>query len=340
MLTSGFTYDLPHERIAQSPAEPRDSSRLFDARTMTDHVFAELPGLLRPGDLVVVNSTKVRHARLLGRKATTGGAVEVLLLGVLADGSWDAMIRPARRIRAGVELDFGPLKGTVLADPDAGRIRLHLDGEGDIEDLIEAEGRVPLPPYITTDLTDPDRYQTVYARDPGSAAAPTAGLHFTGRTLEALAERDIAVAEVDLEVGIATFRPIATERIDDHAMHVERYRIPPETAAAVDECRARAGRVVAIGTTTVRTLETAATDQGAVIAGSGATSLYLVPGHRIRCVDLLVTNFHLPRSSLLVLLESFMGPTWREVYREAIERHYRFLSFGDAMLCERAEVHR
>ncbi len=263
--------------------------------------------------------------------------MEALLLGVLADGSWEAMVRPARRIRVGTELDFDRMRATVLTDPEDRRVLLQLEGDGDIESLIADHGQVPLPPYITTTLDDPERYQTVYARDPGSAAAPTAGLHFTDRVLAGLAERGIALAEVDLEVGLGTFRPISTDRVEDHDMHVERYRVPEETAEAIAACRRRSGRVVAIGTTTVRTLETAASDDGRVSAGAGETKLYLLPGSRIRCVDLLVTNFHLPRSSLLVLLEAFMGPGWRDIYGEALTRGYRFLSFGDAMLCARTD---
>lgn len=331
-----FRYNLPDEAIAQEPVEPRHDARLLDTRSLTDHRFIDLPRLLQPGDLVVVNRTRVRHARLRGVKSESGGAVEALLLRHLPDGHWEALVKPARRLRPGVDLVFGDLRATIVDGPRQGLAVLGLLAPGDLEKAIEQAGTVPLPPYITTELHDPGRYQTIFADRPGSAAASTAALHFTDEVVAGLSQRGIELATVELHVGLDTFRPIATESIDDHRMHSEWYDLPEETARAVEQARARDGRVVAIGTTTVRTLETRATDDGLVEPGTGTTELYLRPGSPIRVVDLLVTNFHLPGSSLLVLLEAFMGPGWREVYQAALQRGYRFLSFGDAMLCARS----
>lgn len=336
MDLSDFLYDLPDAAIAQTPVEPRHSSRLLRVGDMSDHTFVELPALLDPGDLVVVNRTRVRHARLLGEKDPTGGRVEALLLGRLADGSWEALVKPARRLRAGTRLRFGPIDGEVLTDPVDGRVRLALVSPIEIEAAIAGHGQIPLPPYIEATLDEPSRYQTIFADRVGSAAAPTAGLHFTETVVAGLAERGVEIASVDLQVGLGTFRPIASERIEDHVMHSERFEVSQAAADAVDRARRRGGNVVAIGTTVVRTLETCATDGGRIAPGAGSTDLYLTPGATFRVVDRLVTNFHLPGSSLLVLLAAFMGEGWREAYEVALERGYRFLSFGDAMLCDRA----
>lgn len=335
MRTSNFDYHLPADRIAQTPVEPRHDSRLLDARTMTEHRFHQLPTLLTPGDLVVVNRTRVRHGRLAGHKLDTGGEVEVLVLAALTDGTWEALIRPARRIRPGTALMLAGMETEVVSGPVDGVVRLRFPEGVDVEARFQEEGEVPLPPYITVGLSDPGRYQTIYAERVGSAAAPTAGLHITRQVLEELAARQIEVAGVDLQVGIATFRPISTESIEDHRIHSERFEVPEGTAEAVARCRERGGRVVAVGTTTVRALESAANLDGTIKPGAADTDLYLVPGSPIRCVDLLVTNFHLPASTLLVLLEAFMGPGWREVYAAALDRGFRFLSFGDAMICRR-----
>lgn len=331
MELSRFQYDLPPEVIAQQPVEPRDSSRLLDTRDMADRRFRDLPDLLEPGDLVVVNTTRVRRARLKGRKAGTGGAVELLVVGKRADRGWSALVSPARRVRPGVVFELGDLRATVIDGPLEGMVGVEFSDE----DALETLGTVPLPPYITEELDDPERYQTVYADRLGSAAAPTAGLHFTPAVLAALSARHIEVASVDLEVGLGTFRPITSERIDDHVMHRERCSVPAETADAVRRLRERRGRVVAIGTTTVRTLETFARDDGTMEAGETETDLFLRPGSTFRVVDVLVTNFHVPGSSLLVMLAAFMGGSWRHAYETALARGYRFLSFGDAMLAER-----
>lgn len=331
MDVGSFRYDLPEEAIAQRPAEPRDAARLLDARDLTDHRFSDLPSLLESGDLVVVNDSRVRRARLVGRRVGTGGSVELLLLNRLQDGRWEALISPARRMRPGVEIRFGATLATIIDGPADGRVLVGFDDERELD----AIGSVPLPPYITTDLDDPERYQTIYSRRVGSAAAPTAGLHFTPAVLEALEWKGIGVVSVELQVGLGTFRPIKTDRVEDHEMHREWCSIPAPTAAAIAETRTRGGRVVAIGTTTVRTLETFAQEDGTVRPGEEETNLYLMPGSRIRVVDLLVTNFHVPGSSLLVMLAAFLGDEWREAYATALARNYRFLSFGDAMLCAR-----
>lgn len=341
LKTVDFDYPLPSEAIAQTPAEPRDSARLLRVEDLSDHRFFDLPDLLDAGDLVVVNDTRVRAARLLGRRrpagagsdAEAGGKVEALLLERREDGTWEALVKPARKVANGQELIFPGLTATVLTDPVEGRVVLRLVAPGDIEDAIASHGEVPLPPYITGRLADPDRYQTVYAATPGSAAAPTAGLHFTRPVLDRLESRGISVASVELRVGVGTFRPITSEEVEDHRMHAEWVSVPDETAAAVAEARDRGRAVVAIGTTVVRALESRSMG-GRLEAGSGRTDLFIRPGHRFRSVDRLVTNFHAPRSSLLVMLAAFMGSGWRLAYETALRRGYRFLSFGDAMLVD------
>jgi S-adenosylmethionine:tRNA ribosyltransferase-isomerase len=338
MRTSEFVYYLPPEAIAQTPVEPRHAARLLDTRDMSDHRFLDLPALLRPGDLVVVNRTRVRHARLRGRKVGTGGDVEALLLRRRGE-RWEALVRPARRLRAGARIAFGPITATVEEGPTDGVALLRLEAAGDIEEAIAGTGSIPLPPYIHTEPDDPSRYQTIFsdegAVERASAAAPTAGLHFTADVRVGLAAAGVDLATVELEVGLDTFRPISASEIEDHRIHAERYLLEPATAEAVAATRRRGGRVVAVGTTVTRVLETCAADGGLVRPGSGETRLYLRPGSPFRCVDLLVTNFHVPGSSLVVLVAAFMGEGWREAYATALERGYRFLSFGDAMLCTR-----
>ncbi|HEX6946089.1 MAG TPA: tRNA preQ1(34) S-adenosylmethionine ribosyltransferase-isomerase QueA [Acidimicrobiia bacterium] len=336
MRVSEFAYDLPESAIAQAPAEPRHSSRLLDTRDMTDHTFLELPDLLRRGDLVVVNETRVRHARVEGIRRGTGGRIELLFLDKREDGTWEALARPARRLRPGVVVDLPGGAAEVVEALGEGRIVVHLDAPDD-EALLERVGRVPLPPYFKGELDDPSRYQTMFATTPGSAAAPTAGLHFTPEVVEGLRSRGVEIATVDLHVSLDTFRPMTVEEVDDHVMHTEWCGVPEETAAAIEGTRERGGRVVAIGTTVVRTLESRADGRGGVTSGSGHTGLFLKPGSPITVVDLLLTNFHLPGSTLLVLVAAFMGPRWKQVYETALERGYRFLSFGDAMLAERME---
>jgi S-adenosylmethionine:tRNA ribosyltransferase-isomerase len=344
-----FDYELPSERIAQTPAEPRDSSRLLHVRRdggLDDHVFTELPTLLRPGDLLVVNDTRVRAARLTGALGG-GGRAEVLLLRRLDSGSPDAatatfaaLVRPARRLRPGTAVEVGEGLLARVGRPlggHPGEREVTLTAPGPVEAAVERAGSVPLPPYIRARLHDPSRYQTLFSADapPESAAAPTAGLHFTPAVLEALREREVDLTAVRLEVGLATFSPIRTESVEAHSMHAERFEVPAAAAGAVSAARERGGRVVAVGTTAVRTLESRAVAGGLVEPGGGTTELYLRPGREPRVVDGLLTNFHAPRSSLLVLLAALMGDGWRAAYEHALRGGYRFLSFGDCMLCWR-----
>ena len=335
-------YPLPADAIAQVPIEPRDAARLLVDRGRAGGVehrhVADLPELLHRGDLLVVNDTRVIPARLHLRKPT-GGAVEVVLLERRPEGDWEALVKPSRRVAAGTVLvvDAGSASGrahegfevevgAVLADD--GRRRVVIHGGPDDQAVLASIGEVPLPPYIHEPLLDPERYQTVYAERPGSVAAPTAGLHLTAAGLDRCRAAGVTVARVDLMVGLGTFRPMTTERVEDHPMHAEQYRIPPETAAAVEAHR---GRVVAVGTTVVRALESwAATGQA-----QGATSLFIHGAYPFAVVDRLLTNFHIPKSSLLALVESFIGPRWRSLYDAALADGYRFLSFGDAMLLDR-----
>lgn len=333
--TEEFDYSLPPAAIAQQPIEPRDAARLLDAESLEGHTFAKLPALLREGDLLVVNHTKVRAARLRGTKRRSGGAVELLLTRRLDEVRWEALIRPARRIRSGTELDLGPIAGEVVSDPVAGEVVVALHArDRDVEEVLAEEGEIPLPPYIHVPLAEASRYQTVFARTVGSAAAPTAALHFTENLLESLLRSGIKIAEVDLEVGLDTFRPISSAVIEDHKMHRETWEVSDEAAAAVTASRQRGGRVVAVGTTVVRTLESAAHGDGLVRADRGETDLFISPGYRLRVVDAVITNFHAPRTTLIVMIAALLGDRWREVYEHALGAGYRFLSFGDAMLIE------
>jgi len=334
MRVEYFTYALPESAIAQEAIEPRHDSRLLDTRDMSDHRFLDLPGLLRPGDLVVVNETRVRAARLHGQRVRTGGDVELLILDARPDGLWEAMARPARRLRPGVEVAFDGLTATIVEGPEQGLVVVDLVA-ADVDAAIAAAGEVPLPPYFTGNLVDEDRYQTMFARVVGSAAAPTAGLHFTAQVIFGLEASGIEIATIDLHVGLDTFRPIAVEDIEDHRMHSEWCSVPDVTANAILETRERGGRVVAVGTTVVRALESMAREGGTVEAGAGDTDIFLKPGSSFRVVDALVTNFHVPGSTLIVLVAAFMGERWREAYELALARGYRFLSFGDAMYAER-----
>lgn len=333
--TDELDYDLPAGAIAQAAIEPRDAARLLVTSSMQDRTFRELPQMLHRGDLVVVNRTRVRAARLTGRKAATGGAVELLLLRRLDIDRWEALIRPARRIRPGVELDFDAIAGEVLTPPVDGLVTARLTATGgDVEDLLPSAGEIPLPPYFHGTLEDAERYQTVFAKTVGSAAAPTAGLHFTPEVVEELGTRGVEVAEVDLEVGLDTFRPMAVNDVAEHHIHRERYEIPVATEAAVEATRRRGGRVVAVGTTVIRSLETAAGGDGLVRAGDGESSLFIRPGYQMAVVDAAVTNFHAPRTTLIALVAAMLGPVWRDVYDTALDRGYRFLSFGDAMFID------
>jgi S-adenosylmethionine:tRNA ribosyltransferase-isomerase len=340
---SDFDFSLPEDLVAQEPVSPRDASRLLvlpPAGAPEHRRFADLEALLAPGDLLVFNDTKVIPARLVGRKAS-GGKVELLLCEPLEGGlgrRWRAMGQASKPIREGARLVFDGLEARVLAAEGEGFYAVELDREGaDLEVALERTGRIPLPPYIRRPPGELDRarYQTIWARAPGSAAAPTAGLHFTEPLLARLEARGVARTAVTLHVGPGTFLPVRGDSIEGHRMHAERYEVSPAAAAEVAACRARGGRVVAVGTTSVRTLESAF-DGERVAAGPGRTALFVRPGHPFRTVDLLVTNFHLPRSTLLMLVCAF-GGTERVLaaYREAVARRYRFFSYGDAMLLVR-----
>ncbi len=337
--TDAFDYALPEERIAQTPLEVRDASRLLhipEEGDYQDRRFTDLPDLLREGDLLVANETRVRAARLKGTRAD-GGAAELLVLAPDGDG-FSCLVRPARRLAPGSEITIGPglravIGGAATGHPGARHVVF--SGSEDINAAIERFGAAPLPPYIRQGIDNPSRYQTTYAAGAAlSAAAPTAGLHFTDAVRARLKTRGIGWETLRLEVGLGTFAPIRAERIADHVMHHETYELGAATAAAVNQTRDKGGRVIAVGTTAMRVLETCATDDGVVFPGSGETGIYLMPGHRFRVVDGLLTNFHQPRSSLLVLLAAFVGvATWRDAYDHALGADYRFLSFGDCMLC-------
>jgi S-adenosylmethionine:tRNA ribosyltransferase-isomerase len=333
MQTDAFDYELPPAAIAQAAVEPRDSSRLLRVETMEDFSFSALPGLLRAGDLLVVNRTRVRHGRLRGTRVGTGGAVELLLLRPLGD-SWEALVRPSRRLRPGVELEFGPMKAQILTQPEDGRVEVFLSTSGDVENVLAAIGEVPLPPYFRGRLADPERYQTMFASVTGSAAAPTAALHFTPELMARLADGGVSATEVELEIGLDTFRPMGAGTIADHTIHRERYVVSAAAAAAIAGTRSAGGRVIAVGTTVLRTLETVAIEGGKVIAETGYSSLFIAPGFEPRVADALITNFHAPRTTLVVLVAALLGDRWRDTYETALDRGYRFLSFGDAMLIE------
>jgi S-adenosylmethionine:tRNA ribosyltransferase-isomerase len=342
VLISDFDFDLPPELIAQEPLAERDASRLLvldrSSGAVQHRLFRDLPDLLNPGDLVVMNRSRVIPARLLGHRSK-GGEAEILLVRDRGDGRWEAMVRPGRHLRPGqrvaIDDDLSVVIETEALAEDGRRRVCLLSRRRDIAGALERCGHVPLPPYVRRPdrPEDRERYQTVYAREPGSIAAPTAGLHFTPAILERLRGRGVATAEVVLHVGPGTFRPVTASRVEDHRVPPEPYDLPPETAQAVTQARARGGRGVAIGTTSVRTLEGSAAAGGAVAAGRGETALVIAPGFRFQVVDALVTNFHLPRSSLLLLVSAFAG---RErvlaAYAEAVRAGYRFYSYGDAML--------
>ena len=335
MNTDLFDYELPEAAIAQEPIEPRDRARLLRCRGREDRLFRDLPVILRAGDLLVVNRTRVRAARLRGKKQETGGAVELLLLRRVDDRRWEALVRPARRIRTGTVIDCSGLRAEVLTDPERGEAVVALDAAGsDVEEVIARVGMVPLPPYFHGELADPERYQTVFASRVGSAAAPTAALHFTRELVERLQEAGVGFAEVELQVGLDTFRPIGTGNISDHRMHSESWEVPEETAVAIGAARRRGNRVVAVGTTVIRTLESAATGGGLVRAGSGTTELFITPGYQLQVVDAVLTNFHAPKTTLIVMIAAMLGDHWRDLYEHALRAGYRFLSFGDAMLIE------
>lgn len=338
MKKSDFNFELPLELIAQTPLDRRDASRLMLLNKSTGEIghrhFYELPEFLQAGDCLVLNDSRVLPARLFGKRKS-GGVVEVLLLRELGDGKWECLTRPGRKTRPGTELSFGngELSGTVLDVASGGNRIIQFNYEGIFLEVLERLGRMPLPPYIKAELEGKERYQTVYSREPGSAAAPTAGLHFTNPLLEKISEMGIHVCYVTLHVGLGTFRPVKEEEITEHEMHSEFCIIPEDTARIITQTKRNGGRVVCVGTTSCRTLESFAHDDGSIEQGSGWTNIFIYPGYRFKCVDALITNFHLPESTLIMLVSALAG---REnvlaAYKAAVEEKYRFFSFGDAML--------
>ena len=338
LKTSDFYYDLPEELIAQTPLERRDASRLMvldrETGTITHRHFFDLPDYLNPGDCLVLNDSRVLPARLLGHRVPSGGAVEVLLLRDKGDGVWECLTKPGRKTKAGVELSFGDgaLTATVLEAMENGNRLIQFHYTGIFLEILERLGKMPLPPYIKEELEDGERYQTVYSKVNGSAAAPTAGLHFTKELLERIQTKGVSIAYVTLHVGLGTFRPVKAEEITDHQMHAEFCMISQGTADLLNRTKEAGGRVVCVGTTSCRTLESFADENGHFEEKSGWTDIFIYPGYRFRAMDALVTNFHLPESTLVMLVSAFAGrENVLNAYRVAVENRYRFFSFGDAM---------
>lgn len=339
LLKSDFYFDLPEELIAQDPLADRSGSRMLmldktDGR-IEHHIFKEIVDYLRPGDCLVLNNTKVLPARLSGRRENTGGAIEVLLLKRKGDDVWETLVKPGRKAKPGTRILFGDgcLQAEVLDVVEDGNRLIRFSYEGIFEEVLDRLGEMPLPPYITHKLQDKNRYQTVYARYEGSAAAPTAGLHFTKELLQKISDKGVDIAYVTLHVGLGTFRPVKADNILEHHMHAEYYQVTEEAAGKINRAKASGGRVICVGTTSCRTVESAAGDDGTLKAGCGNTEIFIYPGYRFKVLDCLITNFHLPESTLVMLVSALAG---REhvlhAYEEAIRLKYRFFSFGDAML--------
>ena len=336
---SDFYFDLPQELIAQDPLEDRSASRLLVLNRKTGavehHTFREITNYVRSGDCLVLNNTKVIPARLMGVKEDTGAAIEVLLLKRRDNDVWETLVKPGKKARPGAKIVFGDgcLRAEVLDVVEEGNRLLRFDYEGIFEEVLDRLGEMPLPPYITHKLQDKNRYQTVYAKYEGSAAAPTAGLHFTEELLAQIEKMGVKIAYVTLHVGLGTFRPVKADNILEHHMHSEHYEVTPETAELINRTKESGGRVICVGTTSCRTVESAADENGRVQPGCGDTEIFIYPGYRFKVLDCLITNFHLPESTLVMLVSALAG---REnvlaAYREAVEERYRFFSFGDAML--------
>lgn len=354
MKTSDFLYDLPEELIAQTPLERRDASRLMTLDRETGAIghyhFSDLIDFLRPGDCLVLNNSRVLPARLLGHRVPTMGAVEVLLLRERGDDIWECLTKPGRKTQPGTELSFGDgaLTATVVdSQPDGNKlVQFHYDGI--FLEHLERLGKMPLPPYIKQELEDGERYQTVYSKINGSAAAPTAGLHFTKELLEKIQEKGVSIAYVTLHVGLGTFRPVKAEQIEDHHMHSEFCILPSESAALLNQTRQRGGRIICVGTTSCRTLESLVNEDGSFSEKSAWTDIFIYPGYQFRAMQGLITNFHLPGSTLIMLVSAFAGKAHvMEAYRQAVQERYRFFSFGDAMFigsgietcCSKGEDH-
>lgn len=338
MKTSDFYYDLPQELIAQDPLEDRSSSRLMllDRETgeIRHRIFREIVEELQPGDCLVLNNTKVIPARLYGSRVGTDAKIEVLLLKRKENNIWETLVKPGKKCKPGTRISFGEglLTGEVLDVVEDGNRLIRFSYQGVFEEILDQLGQMPLPPYITHQLKDKNRYQTVYAKYDGSAAAPTAGLHFTPELLEQIKEKGVKVAEVTLHVGLGTFRPVKVEDVTQHHMHSEFYRIEEEAAQVINETKKNGGRIISVGTTSCRTLESAADEQGRLRAGSGWTDIFIYPGYSFKLVDALITNFHLPESTLVMLVSALAGKDHiMAAYEEAVKERYRFFSFGDAM---------
>ena len=346
MQVTDFDYDLPEELIAQYPSQKRDEARLLVVDRQHDTIehrkFYDIIDYLRSGDCLVMNDSRVIPARLLGHKAGTGGKVEFLLTKHLEGDTWEAMVRPGRKLKPGAKVVFCDTEGKrltaeILSFGEDGTRHVEFHYDGTFHDRLEETGHIPLPPYINRPDESLDRqmYQTVYSREEGSVAAPTAGLHFTEELLERIREKGIRTAYVTLHVGIGTFKPVSCDRIEDHHMHYEQYEISEECAELINATRAAGGRVISVGTTSTRTLESASDEQGILHAGSGGTDIFIYPGYRFRIVDALITNFHLPKSTLLMLISALYDrEKILDIYRTAVEQKYHFFSYGDAMLIE------
>ena len=339
MKRQDFYYDLPEELIAQDPLEDRSSSRLLvlDKKTgeTQHHTFREIVNYLNPGDCLVINDTKVIPARLIGAKEETGAKIEVLLLKRKQNDVWETLVKPGRKAKTGTRISFGDglLKGEVIDVVDEGNRLIRFEYDGIFEEILDQLGQMPLPPYITHQLKDKDRYNTVYAAHEGSAAAPTAGLHFTPELLEEIDRKGVDIARVTLHVGLGTFRPVKVEDVENHHMHSEFYMIDEEAAEKINGAKARGGRIICVGTTSCRTIESAADENGHLKACSGWTEIFIYPGYTFKALDGLITNFHLPESTLIMLVSALAGRDHvLAAYEEAVRERYRFFSFGDAML--------
>lgn len=341
MKTKDFYYELPEELIAQTPAERRDMSRLMklnkNSGEISHHHFCDIIDFLKPGDCMVLNNSRVIPARLIGSKAT-GAAIEVVLLRDHGEGIWECLTRPGRKMKTGAEVFFGEngeLKGVVIDEIEGGNRLIKFTHEGIFLEVLDRLGNMPLPPYIHEKLEDKERYQTVYSKENGSAAAPTAGLHFTNELLDAIRAKGVEVNFVTLHVGLGTFRPVKAENIEDHEMHEEYCIIPKETAEAVTRAKREGRRVIAVGTTSCRTLESRAETDGTLREYSGFTNAFIYPGYKFKCIDSLITNFHLPESTLIMLVSALAGrENVLNAYEVAVKEKYRFFSFGDAMFIE------
>ena len=342
MKKSDFHYNLPEELIAQHPAEKRDMSRLMVldpvSGTIEHRVFHEIIDYLNPGDCLVVNDTRVIPARLYGRRKDTGGSIEVVLLKNTGGNTWEALTRPGRRAVPGRSFIFGngELEAVVRDVVEDGNRIIEFRYDGIFEEVLDRVGIVPLPPYITEEPDDMERYQTVYSRARGSSAAPTAGLHFTDELLNKIRDKGVRIAKVTLHIGLGTFRPVKADNIKDHIMHSEYYEISGETADIINKTKAEGKRVISVGTTSTRVIESVADENGRLMAGSGDTDIFIYPGYRFKCIDALITNFHLPESTLLMLVSALAGREFTlKAYEEAVSKRYRFFSFGDAMFIKR-----